>query len=647
MYNIRINKMKYSLLIFVLLFSISIGKADNVTFKPNIAKQGQNISCFYTPDKSINKIDSVFIVLYSYNVKSKTPIAKEFSLDINSQQKRYEGIINIPNDAEFAVAKIISFSDGEKNTYSNFGNNYPFLIYNNDTSPIKNSNMLSSLYYLGSNDYGVDVNTDYAKSTELLKQEIDLYPNNMQAQIGLTSLLYDLKKIYKSDYESLMKDHLKKPYSTDNEGQVSSRIKALRTLDMQSDANKLEKEYILKNPKSKIAEEKLLNEMKKVSTQKEFIDLAKQFFRNYPFSDQRQTIVNAVVTAYLQKYDYKNLIEFIQTQNLNSPDIKIELANVIIKNKKILPLLTLNEKQDSAVSLFNQGLDEYMTMFHNKKSLKPIYMSKFEYAEYSNSKLAGFYTVAGNIYNKFDKNKALEYYNKALNISPNPGEQLYGKVAYLYNKTKDFNNTYSICKKAITNSIFFEDVKELYIESSKKYNSWDNKRADNELNSLLDIATAKRFESLNNKQLNVSVKDIYLKTVSDKVIELADFEGRITIINFWASWCVPCQSTIPAIDEIYELYKNDPKVEFISINVWEQDDDSKKKIENFIDTYEAEYKIYYDETNTSMRNLSLGGLPSTIILDKKGLLRFKISGFTNSDNFILKVTDIVDFLMKK
>ena len=81
-----------------------------------------------------------------------------------------------------------------------------------------------------------------------------------------------------------------------------------------------------------------------------------------------------------------------------------------------------------------------------------------------------------------------------------------------------------------------------------------------------------------------------------------------------------------------------------SIDVWEESDKRKDKLLEFKKQYDIEYPLLYDETDIIMRNLSITGLPYTVILDEKGLVRFKISGFKNTDDYIREITDIVDYL---
>src|ERR1700749_3607746 len=63
---------------------------------------------------------------------------------------------------------------------------------------------------------------------------------------------------------------------------------------------------------------------------------------------------------------------------------------------------------------------------------------------------------------------------------------------------------------------------------------------------------------LNDKAPNFILKDINGKTVS-----LADYKGKVLILDFWATWCVPCRNSFPAVKMAVEKYKNDPDVKIL------------------------------------------------------------------------------------
>ncbi|GAB4589372.1 TlpA disulfide reductase family protein [Nocardia sp. IFM 10818] len=102
-----------------------------------------------------------------------------------------------------------------------------------------------------------------------------------------------------------------------------------------------------------------------------------------------------------------------------------------------------------------------------------------------------------------------------------------------------------------------------------------------------------------------------------KTTSVEDFPGRIVVLNLWGQWCGPCRAEAPALEEVYEAYR-DKGVAFLGINVR---DNQQDKAQDFVTDNKVGYPSIYDP---SMRTLlALGGkfptsvIPTTIVLDKQ------------------------------
>lgn len=116
-----------------------------------------------------------------------------------------------------------------------------------------------------------------------------------------------------------------------------------------------------------------------------------------------------------------------------------------------------------------------------------------------------------------------------------------------------------------------------------------------------------------------------LKTINSETINLSQSEGRVVIINYWATWCPPCIAEMPEIQELYDNYKD--KIDFYLVT-----NDPPVKIEKFLKKQGYELPIYFPlekEPNV----LESSSLPTTFLISKNGEIVMKKVGAAswNSD----------------
>jgi peroxiredoxin len=99
-------------------------------------------------------------------------------------------------------------------------------------------------------------------------------------------------------------------------------------------------------------------------------------------------------------------------------------------------------------------------------------------------------------------------------------------------------------------------------------------------------------------------------------LKLSSTKGKVVVLNYWASWCAPCQTETPQFDLLYRKVK-DQGVAFVGIDT----KDGKSQAQSFISKNDITYPIVYDEpgeTAVRLGNLPTANLPFTVLLDKQG-----------------------------
>ena len=107
--------------------------------------------------------------------------------------------------------------------------------------------------------------------------------------------------------------------------------------------------------------------------------------------------------------------------------------------------------------------------------------------------------------------------------------------------------------------------------------------------------------------------------------------GRITYVDFWASWCGPCRLSLPALNRLSkEFNAKDFGVVAISVDYVDQD------AIDFLKRYPVDYPVAIDKTGNLGRDFAVSGMPSGYLIGRDGLIREVHVGFRKGDEAILK-----------
>ena len=98
-------------------------------------------------------------------------------------------------------------------------------------------------------------------------------------------------------------------------------------------------------------------------------------------------------------------------------------------------------------------------------------------------------------------------------------------------------------------------------------------------------------------------------------LDLKDFKGKLILLNFWATWCAPCEKEMPSLDKL-QINKDLDNLKIFPINIG---NDTAEKSKKFYEKLKIKnLKFYFDNPVTLAKKMSLRGVPTSILLDKEG-----------------------------
>ena len=128
---------------------------------------------------------------------------------------------------------------------------------------------------------------------------------------------------------------------------------------------------------------------------------------------------------------------------------------------------------------------------------------------------------------------------------------------------------------------------------------------------------------------SLDIKELKFKDFNLNDVDLTNKKGNIMILNFWATWCVPCKKEMPSLSELSKLY---PEVTIYPVNL---EKPNKDKTKFFFKSLDIEnLKIYFDPEFKLVKYFKMRGVPTSILIDKEGREFGRIIGevdFLNED----------------
>ena len=127
-------------------------------------------------------------------------------------------------------------------------------------------------------------------------------------------------------------------------------------------------------------------------------------------------------------------------------------------------------------------------------------------------------------------------------------------------------------------------------------------------------------------ELSGPAPDFTLKSKSGKNLKLSEQRGDVVMINFWASWCGPCRQEMPLLDAMYKKYKR------LGFTIWgvniEPDSSNAQRL---LKDIPVSFPILFDTANKVSKMYNVSAMPSTVLVDRNGNLRYIHKGYKPGD----------------
>jgi cytochrome c biogenesis protein CcmG/thiol:disulfide interchange protein DsbE len=131
--------------------------------------------------------------------------------------------------------------------------------------------------------------------------------------------------------------------------------------------------------------------------------------------------------------------------------------------------------------------------------------------------------------------------------------------------------------------------------------------------------------------------DFTVYDMKGDTVSLADFAGKVVMVNIWATWCEPCQQEVPSIERLYKAFKDQPDFQIMAVSVdanpgkFDADGNPGGDLKAFAKKYGLTFPIFHDPSGKIEDLYQTTGIPETFIVGRDGIIYRKVAGGTNWD----------------
>ena len=158
--------------------------------------------------------------------------------------------------------------------------------------------------------------------------------------------------------------------------------------------------------------------------------------------------------------------------------------------------------------------------------------------------------------------------------------------------------------------------------------------------SIADVKTEEKFDQ-KKSAVGYLAPDFSLRNLKGNYQSLDSFSGQVVVLNFWATWCVPCRVEMPSFEKLYRRYRS----EGLTVLAVTLDKKSEKNIKSFVEEYELSFPVLLDEEGEVERLYPSMTIPFTYVIDRDGRIVARVDGAKNWESN--ETFEAIEYLLKK
>jgi thiol-disulfide isomerase/thioredoxin len=369
------------------------------------------------------------------------------------------------------------------------------------------------------------------------------------------------------------------------------------------------------------------------------------YLKKYPASDHRAEIEGELFKLSIKMRDRNRAILYAERVVSADNDNIDALTNLVtmLRERKSEGDLT------KALAYADQLVKEFEHIIST--SLKPKRVSAAQWQERKEQGIASVYLLRGKVQADLGADdKARADFMKSYKTAHLAGTAI--ALGELAEKRKNIDEAVDYYLQGFAMALSGDDkvdLKSLRRKIGQLYSSKNGSEVGlgDRLLKVHDTFSKEREERLAKLEppnINAGIGDALkftLTKLDGAPLKLDEYRGKIIVMNFWATWCGPCMTEMPLFEKTIAKYKADKDVVFLAITT----DEDRELVAPFLKQYKFNLPVAHAEYLND--HFAISSIPTTIILDRKGEIAFRQTGFNSREDFVEVLSEKIEDAKKK
>lgn len=620
---------------FVFLFVVNfyVVQFAQLSISPTFPAPGDQLTLTYDVLQS-KLVDCMDLEIIAHRYEEGAPIAQEVLSEIHGD--RLKATYQTTEKTELVSFLIRDRNDA--NVLDNNGNlGYIKYMYH-DQKPVQGAYYAEAMIHNSWGTYfGLERDTD--KALQLMENEIDLYGELDDEDNPVFLMLLSSKDTVRTRTLALAALSRMEKVKNPTEEDMSLQLRYLGVVEERKKYNKLKEKILKKYPYGEIGMREMYEKFREYEEWSQRDSTYRECTRIF---DADSWLISNMAQSLASRYggegDWDKFDMYIK-------DVPESRRAVLYNN---IAWGLSGESMDGEPTELGRALElskKSIEMVKNEVGTsKPDYMVEKDWKR-NLGRMQSMYedTYALLLYHNGQLDSALQHQKISCVLRDFEDPDLNERYARYYQNVHGNEASIPVLEKIIrdghANKAIKNQYREIFVDHYSKEEMFEKYIAE-----LESEANQRLKEELFKKLIDKEAPDFILKDLDGNDVSLSNLNDKVVVLDFWATWCGPCISSFPGMQQSVNHFSDDEDVVFLFVNTWENGEDKEETVKTFMENQEYNFHILMDKDNKVVKDYKVQGIPTKFILGKDSKIKYKSVGFGGTDALIEELEVVITYL---